>query len=224
MLTKEKPPLPEGRNRLVRICTWGGIAAVLLAAIVFWLTRDPAETRELRKVERYAEKKDIASLAQAAKNQNAIVARTAVDMLGSVGGDAARTEIERAMTDSRPEVRETAIATYGRVAESGQLRPLEQAWSSPAPADRAAAARALGQTRSWKGLEIVIAGLYDRDPRVRACSYGAIQNILPGMHFTYDPNAGESVRNGQANQIRANLPLLKRAYEEYMRKYPVGSR
>jgi len=112
----------------VRIKILIGIAALLAlvaGAGLLFPGSDPDDNQDevVKKVHKLAAAKDVDGLAKQARSQNQRAAEMAVLAMGKVG-KAARAHIERAMTDTRPGVREKAATAFSQVAvrhEAGKL-------------------------------------------------------------------------------------------------------
>jgi len=207
------------KKRLICIVIFGAIVLAIAGAFVFWMTRESGPSAEVRRLQKLADKKDVSGLAREVSGSNAQVARTAVEKLADVGGADARREIERAWTDARPEVREAVVTNYARVADPQNVSLLAGAMQGTQPPDvRAAAAKSIGQLRAWNGLDALLAGLNDPDPYVRRAAYGALQEVLPGVRWEYNPDQSAPERARAIAAIRSSVPNMKNMYDAYMRK------
>lgn len=205
------------RRRILRL-----VALFAALAVTAWLVNHdwnrPQADADLIPVVTAEKAGDVESLRQAAASGNATVAARAIAGLAAVGGTQARSDVERALTDRRPELRHAAAAEFSRVTDRHNVAPLNKALASDGnPMVRAAAARSLGELRSWNGLDRLLASMDDPDPFVRRAASDAVQNIL-GLRFQFDPHGQEQDRRRVIAQVRAELPRLRPAYEAYMRK------
>lgn len=200
-----------------------GIPTIVLAGYLsrfIFLSGGPTdlEPAELQRITKLTLAKDTGALKAALKHEDPRVAAAAVEGLASIGGASARDEIEPIFRDPRGQVREAAVNQYGQITDRFNVEPLNQAVTQdPAPAVRAAAAKALGNLRSWNGTDALVRGLSDPDPFVRECSYMAIQRII-GVQYQYDPEGPPAQRAQMASLIRRDLPKFRGAYEYDMKR------
>jgi HEAT repeat protein len=208
----------SSRKRLYALVGSG----LALMAIVWLFTRDrapagPPQRPEIARIAQLEAKKDTAALLEATKSEDTEVAQRAVEGLGKIGPEA-REQIQAALRDRRPPVREVAIARLADVTDREHVDVINQTVrADPSPGVRATAARALGQLRAWNGMDTLIAGLNDPDPFVRRCAMEAIKTIT-GAHYVYDADGTAAQRAQVMAQIRKELPILKRAYDAYMQR------
>lgn len=216
--------LMSGKARDLR---WLRLAAsgVAIAAVAWGGSRlffrsgpDEPESLQAKQVAQLQHQRDVKGLSQAAKQPDPVLAVRAVQALGDLPGAEARQAVDAAARDARPAVREAAMSQYARVGSRDDVGVLRSAVATDRePAVRAAAAKTLGELRSWNGLEALLAGLNDSDVYVRRCSMAAIERIT-GVHYPYDADGPADQRARMAAVIRADLPKLKPAYDAYMRK------
>jgi len=205
------------------------LAALFAAlAVTAWLVnRDwstPQADADLVPVVTAEKAGDVEALRQAAAGGNATVAARAIAALAAVGGAQARADLERALSDPRPELRHAAAAEFARVSDRHDVAPLNRALADDGnPMVRAAAARSLGELRSWNGLNRLLAAMDDPDPLVRRAAADAVQNVL-GLRFQFDPYGQEQDRRRVIAQVRQELPRLRPAHEAYMRKLESANR
>jgi hypothetical protein len=215
-------PTSNQRRRVVLLIVLG-VPTIVLAGYLsrrIFLSGGPAdqESPEVQRITKLTQAKDTVALRAALKHQDPRVAAAAVEGLASIGGAGAREELEPVFNDPRGQVREAAVAQYGQITDRFNVEPLNQAVTQdPAPAVRAAAAKALGNLRSWNGTDALLRGLSDSDPFVRECSYMAIQRII-GVRYQYDPEGPPAQRAQMAAMIRRDLPKFKNAYDYDMKR------
>jgi HEAT repeat protein len=144
-------------------------------------TPDPNAAR----IERYRQEGNAGALAQEVETGDPTVGRAAVRAMGFMGKKALP-QIEQALKDKRPEIREEAALAYGRAADQQEVRQLATvARVDPAPVVRAAAVTALGDARALDEMETLLAAADDPDRAVRVRAGAAITRIFGRRYELY---------------------------------------
>lgn len=178
-----------------------GIAALLLLAAgasLLFPGSDPDDNQDevVRKVHELAAAENVDGLAEQARSKNQRAAEMAVLAMGKVG-KAARTHIERAMTDERPGVREKAATAFSQVAVRQEADKLAQIAKTDKSANvRAAAISGLRKMQAFQEMEAVLRAMEDPDPIVRRRASLAATKFA-GVTVQYDPEGSpEQIRQG----------------------------
>jgi len=199
------------------------IIAGVLATLVVWratrkeplgggsASRDP----DVSRVEQYRRERNLEALAGEAENPQAEVATRAVLAMGSLG-PAAVPYLEQRIADARPEVREAAVAAWGRA--TGEPVPeaaavVAAARTDPSVVVRATAVSVLGRCKAWRHGDVLIDAMEDPDPAVRARAVAAFREITGcGLDETQDvaPDFSQTAR-----ELRALWPQMKKNLEDY---------
>jgi HEAT repeat protein len=218
--------------------TIGGVVAALAVFALWRGLRDDGSGETdpaLRRVAKMEAKADVDALAAVARSGSAAESARALAGLASVGSgprrgtanweaiERARAAIRGSIADPRPEVRAAAARALGAVsatpADVGELRTALA--KDPAPDVRRAAANAIGEMLSWDGTTELVAALDDADPLVRQSAYTAVFRIT-GTKFKYDADGNRDERRVAMAQIRRELPRIKPAHDDYLRRLRGG--
>lgn len=177
------------------------IAALLALAVGARLIFPGSELADqqdpvVKKVGELAAAKDVAGLAEQVSGKNGRAAEMAVLAMGKLG-KAARSHIERAMTDSRPGVREKAATAFSQVAVRQDADKLAEMVQTDKSADvRAAAVSGLRRMQAFQEMEAVLRAMEDPDPIVRRRASQAATKFA-GVTVQYDPEGTpEQYRQG----------------------------
>ena len=157
----------------MRIRVLIAIAALLAAGLAvkyIFFSGPPADEGQdpaMVKVDELARAKDVAGLASQIQTGNEHMAALAVSALGRMG-EVVRPEIERAMTDKRPVVREKAVTAFSKIAPREEAAKLAVMVKQDESADvRAAAVAGLDRMYAFQEMEAIIDAMKDSDPAVR---------------------------------------------------------
>ena len=199
-----------------------GAVGIVVAGLGWYLLRPlqpvSKESPQVREVAKLEQKRDAAGLAARVGDRDDTVAIRAMQGLGTLGGQDAARQIAPALQDSRPQVRAMAAIQYAS-AGAVDVQPLNSVLQAdPSTEVRVAAAEGIGRLRAFDGMEALLKGLMDADAEVRRASITAIEQVLPGVHFQYDPNGPPSDRLAVANSIRRQYPKWKANYDLAMKR------
>jgi len=192
---------PENRTRLFLI-GGGGLALVLVVGIIYLSMpgEPPLDQNEaVARMTKYRQLGNLDALVQASQGSDAQVKAAAVQQLPYFGQRAVE-PIRRAVNDSNPSVRATAIRSYPLVDHSAASLPwLKAAMADPTPEVAKAASAAASQTQgAWELVPALIANLDHKDREVRQATVLSLEQIL-GISLTKpnpkQPNAAYRVND-----------------------------
>lgn len=129
--------------------------------------------------------------------------------------------LTEAAKDSRPVVREAAVAGMGQFHLRDEVDPRVLTrvlrGEREQPNVRAAAARALGRLQLWDGMPALVEALEHPDPLVRGRAGAAIRKML-GRDYLFRANDPLEKRREAIANIRRDWRGFKRAHELYVRR------
>jgi len=209
------------RPRLVLLI---GVAAIL-AAVVLWRLvwggsgRGGEVDQAVRRITKLADKGDTDGLAREAAGSNEEVACIAVRAMGRVGPRAIP-NIERALQDERPRVRETAATAVSRAGDEKHTPVLAAvAAKDKSPHVRAAAVRSLGHMRAYNEMETLLTALADKDEIVRRRANAAIEKIIgAGVSFNATVPPEEPKQKQAVDELRAMWRKMKDKTETFYKR------
>jgi len=157
----------------VRIRILIAIAALLAVGVgvkYIFFSGPPADQGQdyaRAKVEELARAEDVAGLARQIRTGDERMAKLAVAALGRMG-EIVRPEIEKALADKRPAVREKAATAFAKVAPRQEASKLAVLIKQDESADvRAAAVAGLDRMYAFQEMDAIINAMEDPDPAVR---------------------------------------------------------
>jgi len=169
---------------------------------------------EVERINRLREQKNTAALEQEIDAKDPKISTVAVRALGQVGPEA-RPQIERAMQDTRSEIRREAVAVYPQTT-SGPAAPVlaAVARTDPDAAVRAVAVTSLGRMRALDEMETLLAAVEEPDPLVRRRASDAIALI---MGARYDFSGTDAERHRTVLEVRKacrdQMDVLRKYYQ-----------
>ena len=194
-----------------------GIALVLGVVVAWRFTTggdsvDADETTaRIDKLERAG---DVRELAREVAKADVRVARRAVLALGRVGREAVR-EIEQALKDTRPKVREAASVALGRAGDEDEAPALAAvATGDESSSVRASAVQALGRMRAYTEMETLLQALNDEDIAVRRRANTAIVKVV-GAGVGFQASDPPAKRAQAIRELRAMWMKMKAKTEEF---------
>jgi len=200
----------------LRVLVLAAIALLLLVGVLWRFLSGGSEGGDTpaARIERLRQSGDVEALAEEAGNQEADVARLAVQALGRVGRPAAP-RIERAMSDPRSKVREAAAIALGRAAGEEKADRLAAVARTDDSADvRAAAVAALGRVCACDQMKTLLAAMDDPDITVRRKAYAAVTRILD-RRYEYNVQDPPEKRRAVIAIIREAWPEMKAETVKY---------
>lgn len=205
-----------------------GIAALLALAAGVRLVFPGSEPNDqkdpvVKKVSELAAAKDVAGLAEQLSSPNERAAEMAVLAMGKVG-KAARSHIERAMTDSRPGVREKAATAFSQVAVRQEAVKLAEMIQTDESANvRAAAVSGLRRMQAFQEMEAILRAMEDDpDPIVRRRASLAATKFA-GVTVQYDPEGTPEQRSQGARRMREYWERERVGLTRYWKELLAGS-
>ena len=197
---------------------------VLVAAVIALAAPGCSKDSDAARIEKIRQSGDVEALAVEVQGGSADTARLAVRAMASLG-PTALPHVERALEDSRPEVREEAAVAYSRVAVGAPMQRLAAvARKDPSDSVRAAAVTGLGNARALDEMEALLAAAEDPDAMVRERATTAIARIIGRRYELYVDGTPEE-RHAAVGKLREQWPQLERdtrAYYESLRRKPAA--
>lgn len=169
---------------------------------------------EVERINHLREQKNTAALQQEVAAEDPKISSVAVRALGQVGPEA-RPQVERAMQDTRSEIRREAVAVYPQTT-SGPAAPVlaAVARTDPDAAVRAVAVTSLGRMRALDEMETLLAAVEEHDPLVRQRASDAIALI---MGARYDFSGTDAERHRTVAEVRKacrdQMEILRKYYQ-----------
>lgn len=197
-----------------RIARRLALALGLLAAAGLLPGCGSGKDPEVERINRLREQKNTAALEQEIAAKDPKISSVAVRALGQVGPEA-RPQIERAMQDTRSEIRREAVAVYPQTS-SGPAAPVlaAVARTDPDAAVRAVAVTSLGRMRALDEMETLLAAVEEPDPLVRRRASDAIALI---MGARYDFSGTDAERHRTVLEVRKacrdQMDVLRKYYQ-----------
>jgi len=169
---------------------------------------------EVERVDRLREQKNTAALQQEIDKKDPKISTLAVRSLAQLGPEA-RPQIERAMQDTRSEIRREAAAVYPQTSTGPAAPALAAvARTDPDAAVRAVAVTSLGRMRALDEMETLLAAVEEPDPLVRQRASDSIALI---MGARYDFRGTNAERHRTVAEVRKacrdQMEILRKYYQ-----------
>ncbi len=179
----------------------------------------------MAEVEKLARDKNVAGLARQVQKGNERMACLAVAAMGRMG-EVVRPEIEKALTDKRPAVREKAATAFAKVAPRIEAAKLAVMIKQDTSADvRAAAVAGLDRMFAFQEMETILDAMEDSDPAVRRRASVAATKFTCAI-VQYDPEGSlEECRRGAARMRKVwEQDKVKAAayWKDILTRFPQG--
>jgi HEAT repeat protein len=158
----------------------------------------------------------VQKIAEVVNDQDHAVACEAVRVLAQTRRPAAKEVLKRVATaDKRDAVRREAVAQYGAYAESlDTLR--EVAKADPDATVRAEAVRSMYRQRSLADVPLLVEiAETEQDLLVQARAVDAVEHLIGGVRFGYDPKSSPAERRKALERMRSQAIRIAASVIEY---------